>query len=132
MAGYRNQLVLTATAATSQQTSADFESGGYRSAYFFLNITANPGGAETLTFALQAKSPVDGTYRTVTAMTASTAATNGLFPFIISRGSAETSAVSNFEVQSIPLPGTWRVIVLHSSTGAWTYTVRAELFDKDR
>jgi hypothetical protein len=130
MASWKPVDILTATAATAQQTSANFSSEGFESAYFLVNITANPGGAETLTFALQLKLPGADTYRTITAFAASTAATNALFVFVIDRGAVVTSATAGLFGQAIPLPPEWRVVVLHSSTGAWTYTVKAWLFNQ--
>ena len=109
----------TATTATGDQTAVN-----HRGAVLFLNVTANPGGGESLTLEVQEKDPVSGGYATVTAFAAVVAA-NGLFVYTIYPGAAETGAVAGHEVQALPLPRTWRARVVHSAAGAWTYSLGA-------
>lgn len=117
----------TATNSTPVQT--DFEHTGVR---LFLNVTANPGGAETLAVQVEMVDPVaykDGTVvsRAVTAFAATAAAANDTYVYELYPGSVETSATASHEVQGGSLPTLWRVKVTHSASGSWTYTLGYDL-----
>lgn len=94
--------------------------------YLFLDVTANPGGAETLTVAIQIKDKPSGKYRTLTSFPNAAAATNATYIYCLRVGAAETVAIANVEVQSLPLPALWRAIVTHSASGSWTYSLAAQ------
>lgn len=96
-----------------------------RGIILFLDVTANPGGAETLTLQVQTKDPVGGGWANLTTFGATTAATNALYMYTLYPSAAETAATSGHEVQALPLPPIWRARITHSSTGSWTYTVGA-------
>lgn len=115
--------ILTATAATSSQTSGDFTVDRCIGGIFYLDITSNPGGAETLQLFIQSKDPITGSYKSITAYPACTAATNASFPHFIYPGAFHNSAHTTSHVWGTLLPPDFRVQVVHSSTGAWTYTV---------
>ena len=116
--------VLASAARVATTNSADFTNYDARGVMLHLNITANPGAAETLTVQLQMKDPVSGTYRNVTAFPA-TATSNTDYIYTVYPGATETAAVAQFEVQGVPVPRTWRIAVTHSAAGSWTYSVGA-------
>jgi hypothetical protein len=115
--------ILPSAARTTvlQGTSVDQTNYRHRGVMLMLDITANPGGAETLTLQVQAK--LNGKYRNITAFTAATAAANATWLFTVYPGAAETAAVANHEVQALPLPRVWRVVVTPSASGSFTYEV---------
>ena len=103
----------------------------------FLNVTANPGGAETLTVSVDmvdpALNPVSGyaapasSTRTITAFPATTAAASGTYVYELYPGGVETAATANHEVQGGTLPSFWRPTVTHSASGSWTYSLAFDL-----
>jgi hypothetical protein len=115
--------IMTATAATTSQTSGDFATDRCMGGIFYLNITSNPGGAETLQLFIQAKDPISGNYRSVTAYPACTAATNNVFPHFIFPGAFHNSAHTTSHAWGTFLPDDFRIVITHSASGAWTYTV---------
>lgn len=115
--------LLASAARTTTTTSGDFPNNGYSGAWFYLNITANPGGAETLQVAIQAKSHKRGTYKTITAYPVCTAATNALFPHLIYPAAFHNSAHTTSHVWGTRLPPIYRVIVTHSASGSFTYSL---------
>ena len=117
------------TATTSTPVQTDVQHTGVR---LFLNATANPGGAETLTVSIEMVDPVaykDGTVvsSAITAFAATAAAANDEYVYELYPGSVETSATANHEVQGGSLPTLWRVKVTHSGAGSWTYTLGYDL-----
>ena len=124
MDAYKSTKALLVSAAdTVARTSDAQESEHERGVMLFLDITANPGGVETLTPQIQAKDPVSGNWRNITTFPVATAATNSTFIFILYPAAAETVATAQLEVQSIPLPRNWRVVVTPSASGSFTYSV---------
>lgn len=109
----------TAAQGTSEEQITEHERG----VNLFVTITANPGGAETLTPQIQIKDPISGNYVNYTAFAAITAATNGTFVYTLYPGGAETAATAAHEVQALPLPRHWRVVVTPSASGSFTYSV---------
>lgn len=93
----------------------------------YLNVSANPGGAETLTVAIQGQDPATGNWITLTAYPATAAAANAAYTYELHPGAAETTALANHEASAGVLPRTFRVKVTHSAAGSWTYTVGAHL-----
>ncbi len=59
-----------------------------------------------------------GTYVAFPALT-----TSGCYQYVVYPGAVETQAVANYEVQGTPLQRTWRVNVVHSGGGSWTYSL---------
>ena len=114
-------VLLASAARTATTPSADQTNWNGRGVLVLLNVTANPGGVETLTLELHAK--LGGQYFTLTAYPAVTVATNAVYFYVFYPGAVETLAVANLEVDEMVLPKTWRANVVHSSTGSWTYAV---------
>lgn len=127
--GNVESLVVTRTAQTASYTGSDRTNHNGSAIYGFLNVTVNPGGAETLTFALQLKDEAGGDgYVTVAssgaiAVFGTGAGATGLEVILCGPGAAETAAITGFTTQSLWLPRTYRWIVTHSASGAWTYTI---------
>jgi hypothetical protein len=116
---------LLASAVRTAAVSSGWQGNpGYRGAVVFLETTAVPGGGtETLTVKVESRNPVTGTVITLTAFGATAADFSGSKAYMVYPGTVETGAVSDLEVQGVPLPSEWRVTVTPSSTGSWTYSV---------
>ncbi|MGE0227764.1 MAG: hypothetical protein AB7I38_10995 [Dehalococcoidia bacterium] len=114
----------TASTATSDQTNYNG-----RGAQIILDVTATPNNAETLQVTVELKDPVSGKYVQVAAFTALTASVLGATPttetyvYTLYPGAAETIATAKHELQALPIGRTWRVNILHSASGSWTYSV---------
>ena len=126
MTGVTTLLASAARTTALQGTGPDQGNTRSRGVYLFLDVTANPGGAETLTVAIQIKDKVSGKYRTITAFTAAAAATNATYIYALYPSVTETAATANLEVQSLPLPALWRAVVTPSASGSWTYSLAAQ------
>ena len=114
--------VLTSAARTATTSSAILTNYNSASVVLYLNITANPGGAETLTVSVNYEDPVAAAVRAVTAFVAEAAATNGLFVYVLGLGAVETLAVTGLQVQGICVPRNFSVTITHSAAGSWTYS----------
>lgn len=121
----------TATATPVSQTNT-YGSG----VLLFLNITATPNNAETLTPSIEWIDPVTGTaVFTLKGFTAITASTLGASPsagsrefmFCLYPGAVDASATDRAEVVSGPLPRIWQARVTHSAGGSWTYSLGASV-----
>jgi hypothetical protein len=116
------------TATPSVSNIANYNAAGVR---LFLNVTATPNNAETLTVAIEWVDPVSAAVKALTAFPAITASSLGASPaagvrefvYELYPGSVETVAVANHEVQGGSLPRTLHPKVTHSSTGSWTYSL---------
>lgn len=127
------QVLLSSEAKTATRTTLDVTASfadNARGIMLILDITGTPNNSETLTPSIQVKDPASGKYVTLTAYAATKTGTElGASPttatlvYTLCPGGAETAAVANYEVQSLPVPATWRAVVTHSSTGSWTYTL---------
>jgi hypothetical protein len=126
--GDKHKTLLASAVRTATTSTDDITSAG-AGAIVFLDVTATPNDAQTLTVSLQAKDPVTGKYVTITAFAALTASvigatsTTATYAYTLRPGAAETAAVANHEVQALAVPKLWRVTVTHSAAGNWTYTV---------
>lgn len=119
---------LLASAARTATASGDLTNRSGRGGMFFLTIAATPNNAETLTLLIQGRAPSGGSLQTLTTFTALVASALGATPsvtfvFTVYPGAAETAATTFHEVQALPLPRSCRAVVLHSSTGSWTYSL---------
>lgn len=128
----RSNFEAVALASASRATttnSADLTNHNAHGIIALLDITATPNNAETLTLAIQAKDSISGKYLPLTAFATILASGLGALPvtatfgYTLYPGTAETAAVGNHEVQSLVLSRTWRVQVIHSAGGSWTYSV---------
>lgn len=129
---WRNNVAATALATaarTATTNSADLVNYNAKGVQIAIDITVTPNNAETLTMAVQVKDQLSGKYVTITAFATilasglGAAPTTATFIYTMYPGGAETAAVGNHEVQSLPIPRNWRIQVVHSSTTAWNYTV---------
>lgn len=124
--GNMEQTILASASRATTTSSSDQTNYSGRGVYLYLNVTVNPGGAETLTLNVQIKDPVSGTYLTVYstgALTTFGGGATGMEVIMLYPGISEASAIANSAPQPIALPRTWRVNIVHSAGGSWTYSV---------
>jgi len=120
--------LLSSAARTATTSSADQTNYNHRGVAVFLNVTANPGGVETLTVSIECKNSLGVTYNAVTTFAAITPAVNAQYIFVLYPGTTGFTATTGMQVQPIPLAArTFRVTVTHSAGGSWTYTLSAQL-----
>ena len=116
-------------AQTTSYTGSDRFNYNGRGITGFLNVTSNPGGAETLTLALQVKDELGGDgYITVAtsgaiAVFGAGAASTGVEVIQVYPGAVETAALTGWTTQAIKVPRSYRWLVTHSASGAWSYTL---------
>ena len=110
----------TATLSTPNQTNP-----GARGVILTLNVTANPGGVETLTLQLQNMLPTDPTItQAIAASIVSAAASNGTYRLYVYPGaSGALPNAANNVCFPLPVARTWLARVVHSASGSWTYSV---------
>lgn len=122
---------LLASAERTETTNSDVQRtpGDQRGAMLILDITSAPATEETLTLSIQVRDPATGKFVTLTSfgVTAkgSELESGATLGFTLYPGALETAAVSDHEVQGLPLPSSWRVVVTHSGEGKWTYSLGA-------
>jgi len=119
----RNNAEITALASaarSSTTTSADLTNHNARGLFLLFDVTAAPGGGETVTFNVQYKlgdgyatAFTDGTPRAVT----------GKFFYGMYPSALATTAYHG--QNNAVIPRTWRVNIGHSAGGEWTYSVSA-------
>lgn len=120
---------LSSAARTATTASSNITNYNARGCIFWLDITATPNNAETVSLQLQAMDPVTTKFVTMTFFTAIVASsigatsTTATFMYTTYPGAAETVAVTNHEVHAMPVPRTFRVLMSHSGGGSWTYSV---------
>jgi hypothetical protein len=125
------EVLLASSARKGTQTAPYVRSSNEdNGVMLILDITAAPSNEETLTLGVEVKDPASGKYIPLTAFAAtkkgSELAAGATLVYTLAAGGAETAAVSNHEVQGLPLPRGWRAKVTHSgSAGEWTYTLGA-------
>jgi hypothetical protein len=119
--------LLSSASRSSSQNSPDQVNYNARGVLVLLNVTANPGGAETLTLELQAKNGVTSTYFPLVNTGAVITAANGMRGLMVYPGAVETVAGADLWVQGLALPRNWRVAVQNSGAGSWTYSLAATL-----
>ena len=116
---------LASAARTATTNSPDQNNWNEKGVVVFLDVTVNPGGAETLQVIIQARDPVTGDY--VDLLDDGAQALGGnpgkrsliVYPAVAAAAAGIDSAVG------FPLPLRWRVRVVHSAGGSWTYSVGA-------
>lgn len=92
----------------------------YKGLLAYLCITAIPGG-DTVNLQLQEQDPISGNYITKAATTAK--ATTGDVKLLVYPGVTEVAATQlTVEVGSV-MPPKWRLRVVHSGAGSFTYSV---------
>jgi hypothetical protein len=126
MAAARQRVLLESAASLVTRTSEGFSPPiEAKMAIFTVDITANPGGAETVTLSLQAWDPASGKWTPWAAWTACTAATNATFQKTLSPFTAQAPGGTNVENKVGQLPSLYRVVATHSAGGSFTYSVGA-------
>lgn len=119
-----NLTVLSASAVTTTQTSADQKSYNARTLYVVVNVTTLTGTSPTLTPKLQGKGPVSGQYFQIgAALTAISAA--GVYVYLYSL-SAPAAGGGVTATAAFPIPRTWNFVMTAGGTITnATYTVEA-------
>ena len=118
--------LLASAARTATTTSADqSNTAGHLGVMITLNVTANPGGAESLSVRIEYKEPVSGTWNIAVIWNAAISATNGI-RYLLCRPGA-TGVLNGGNTVAVQLATDWRVAIAHSAAGSWTYSVAAEL-----
>lgn len=115
--------VLPSAVRSATTNSADITSYNFKGILIFLNVTAVPG-AVSISPQIQLKDPVSGTYFSCTGMTATTA--TGLFVYSI-YPSATAAGYGLTSVTNGLLSRTFRISILHSGAGNFTYSVGASM-----
>lgn len=118
--------ILASAARTASTNSADQTNYNARGVIVILTQTVNPGASETLQLVLQARDPIDTAgYFNLSTPTTATAfgGGTGSIRYILYPG-INTTAGGGWDAQfSVALPRIWRVRVVHSAAGSWTYSV---------
>lgn len=115
--------VLASAARTATTNSTDQTNYNGRGVLLILNVTAQPGGAETLSLKIQAKDPVSNNYFDIADAGVLFTAATGTKALAVYPGAIAADHVSGTVGKSVALPRVWRAVVTHSSTGSWTYSV---------
>lgn len=109
------------TATTSSPNQTNHNSKGV---IIYLNVTANPGGAETLKLSLRYIDISSGAESLDISSITTVAATNGLYTLQIYPGTLDTTDnQANNATYSMMLPRTWKATVTPSAAGSFTYSL---------
>lgn len=111
--------LITATGATTTQTSPDQTNANARGVKVVLNMTAVGTGSVTLS--IQGKDAASGAYYTI--LTGAAVVANGVTVYTIYPG---VTAAANSAVADV-IPRTWRVLVTANNVNPTSYTVGASL-----
>jgi len=117
----RNITVLASGNRSSTTASADQTNCGAVGVIIWFDVTAVPGG-DTVQLQLQGKDPVSEKY--VTILQSGTVNSVSIVQLVVYPGVTDTASQYDAENDS-PLPRTWRVNVVHSGSGTFTYSVGA-------
>lgn len=115
--------VLASAARTATTNSADIANLGWRGVQVVINATANPGGGETLALSVQGKDVVSGSYYDIAASGTVLTAGNGIKALTVYPGVLAADGATGNTQKSAAVPATFRVVVTHSSSGSWVYSV---------
>lgn len=117
--------ILTSAARTATTNGADQTNFNGRGVIVVLNVTAQPGGVETLTVTIQGKESVSGSYFDIETSGILFTAATGTKALIVYPGVLAADIVAGVVGKSGVVPRTWRPSIVHSSSGSWTYSVSA-------
>ena len=92
----------------------------------YLNVTAAPG-VETLQLVLEEQDPNSGVWSQVIATTATTA--TGMVRLKIKPAIQSIAATATQVQVQDTLPAIWRLRVVHSASGSWTYSLGVVLYN---
>lgn len=91
----------------------------------WLNVTAVPG-VDTVQLVLEERDPASGAWTQVTATTAT--AVTGMVKLKLKQAIAAVAATTTGVQAQDTLPGTWRLRVVHSGAGNFTYSLGCTLY----
>jgi hypothetical protein len=111
--------VITASGATTTQTSADQPNPGFHGIKVVLSMTVVGTGSVTLS--IRGKDSVSGSYYTI--LTGAAVTTNSVNVYTVFPNATATANVSINDF----LPATWNIQVVANNANATTYTVGAVL-----
>jgi hypothetical protein len=115
--------VLSSAARTATTNHIDYINFNGRGVVYILNVTANPGGAETLSLKIQGKDITSSAYYDIVDAGVLFTAANGTKSLTAYPGVLSADAVAGSTHKSVVIPRTFRAVVTHSSTGSWTYSL---------
>ena len=92
----------------------------------YLNVTAAPG-VETLQLALEEQDPVSLVWSTVVATLAT--AVTGMVRLKVKQAIAVVAPSTTQAQSQDTMPAIWRVRVIHSAAGNWTYSLGVVLYN---
>lgn len=118
--------LLASAARTATTTTADQTLVSGQGVILYLNVTANPGGAETLSLKIQAKDNQSGAYVDIADAGVVITAANGTRVLVASPGVVQADYAGGGTVvwaKSVRVPYLWRAVVTHSGAGSWTYSL---------
>jgi hypothetical protein len=128
------EATLLASAARTATTNTADQTATGRGVMLVLNVTVE-AASETLALKIQGKDPVSGNYFDVASFGTMYTSTGEapvrtkagvLYPGVLVADHVGVAAgVDGTIARSGVLPATWRAVVTHSSTGAWTYSLAA-------
>lgn len=119
----RDVTLLTSAVRTATTASADQTNYNARGVIVRLKASANPGGGETLTLQLEWKDSAANDYEDLLADSAQAFGGGAGDRTVLVYPGAGAAAGGIDLVRAFPLGRTWRVRVLHSAAGSWTYSV---------
>jgi len=117
-----------ASAARTATISTDITNFNASAMAVFLNITAAPNTASTITVALRVKDSISGNYVTLLTSAAITGSVvTGSVPVTNRYALALGETVAANVAASVALGRTMNVLVTHSNGDSWTYSISADL-----
>lgn len=118
------EIPLASASRTASTNSPDQINFNGQAIEVTLEVSVNPGGAETLQLVIEGKTS-SGTYYTIATATADAfGGSTGIQTLTVGLGVSEASEAANGSgFAGTMVKRTWRARVVHSSTGAWTYVV---------
>lgn len=122
----------TALASASRNAttaSALLTNHNARGGLFVLDVTVNPGAAQTLTLRLRARDPITATVNTFAtgAAQAFGGVAGQLLLMVYPGATVAPAGGTGSAVQNTAVPREFVVEVVHSGAGAWTYSVSFQL-----
>lgn len=114
--------ILASAARTASTESADQINYNARGVIVFVNVTANPGGGETLSPFISCRSD-SGAGVSPILLSGTNITGNGGTAYMVYPGITNAGGVTN--IGSIALPRRWYFRMAHSASGSWTYQVWA-------
>lgn len=121
--GNTEGLILATAARTASTNSSLLKNYNARGVAIDLMVTGNPGNSETLQVRVRANNPTLADDANPIAVFAAVSAVNSIYRYFIYPGASDLLASTGVFCQSLPLPRTYYVQIVHSGSGSWTYGV---------